>query len=368
MALTKRNNPGADRHFKLGLFAANCSGGQAATTVPESWSGNWDENRQVAIIADNAGIDFLLPIARWRGYDGASIFHMSSLETTTWAAALLAVTQRLTVVSTVHVAFTHPVMAAKQFATLAQIGQGRFALNVVCGWNEPEYRMFGLNLPQDHKDRYAYGREWLDIVRKLWRSDRPFDWHGAHFHLEQTVSAPRPDIEPIILNAAASTEGRQFAIEQSDLLFTSLTDLEKARRDVAALKAQASNEHGRMIDVLGVGHVVCRQTRREALEYYDHYANVHGDWVAVDRLMDVQSRFAKSFSADELQKFRVRFAAGHGTYPLVGSPDDIAAEIARIEATGLAGIAVSFVNYLDELPYFCAEVLPRLANRSNRSN
>ena len=28
--------------------------------------------------------------------------------------------------------------------------------------------------------------------------------------------------------------------------------------------------------------------------------------------------------------------------------------------TGLTGIAVSFVNYLDELPYFCAEVLPRL--------
>jgi alkanesulfonate monooxygenase SsuD/methylene tetrahydromethanopterin reductase-like flavin-dependent oxidoreductase (luciferase family) len=259
-------------------------------------------------------------------------------------------------------------MAAKQFATLAQIGRGRFALNVVCGWNEPEYRMFGLDLPQDHKDRYAYGREWLDIVRQLWRSDRPFDWHGTHFHLEQTVSAPRPGIEPIILNAAASMEGRQFAIEQSDLLFTSLTDLEKAQRDVAALKARALSEHGRTIDVLGVGHVVCRPTRQEALDYYNHYANLHGDWVAVDRLMDVQSRFAKSFSADELQKFRVRFAAGHGTYPLVGSPDDIAAEIARIEATGLAGIAVSFVNYLDELPYFCAEVLPRLTRKSNSSN
>jgi alkanesulfonate monooxygenase SsuD/methylene tetrahydromethanopterin reductase-like flavin-dependent oxidoreductase (luciferase family) len=104
------------------------------------------------------------------------------------------------------------------------------------------------------------------------------------------------------------------------------------------------------------------------LDYYDHYANLHGDWVAVERLMDVQSRFAKSFSADELQKFRIRFAAGHGTYPLVGSPDDIVAEIGRIEATGLAGIAVSFVNYLDELPYFCAEVLPRLARKSTYSN
>ena len=30
------------------------------------------------------------------------------------------------------------------------------------------------------------------------------------------------------------------------------------------------------------------------------------------------------------------------------------------EFTGLRGIGVSFVNYLEELPYFCDEVLPRL--------
>jgi hypothetical protein len=31
------------------------------------------------------------------------------------------------------------------------------------------------------------------------------------------------------------------------------------------------------------------------------------------------------------------------------------------------GIALSFVNYLDELPYFCAEVLPRLARLGLRA-
>jgi dimethylsulfone monooxygenase len=45
----------------------------------------------------------------------------------------------------------------------------------------------------------------------------------------------------------------------------------------------------------------------------------------------------------------------------VGTPDRIAGELANISAAGLRGIAVSFVNYLEELPYFCAEVLPRLA-------
>jgi alkanesulfonate monooxygenase SsuD/methylene tetrahydromethanopterin reductase-like flavin-dependent oxidoreductase (luciferase family) len=39
----------------------------------------------------------------------------------------------------------------------------------------------------------------------------------------------------------------------------------------------------------------------------------------------------------------------------------VTAQLARLADAGLTGIAVSFVNYLDELPYFCAEVLPRLA-------
>ena len=50
-----------------------------------------------------------------------------------------------------------------------------------------------------------------------------------------------------------------------------------------------------------------------------------------------------------------------GGLPLIGDPDTVAREMAQLTAAGLAGIAVSFVNYLEELPYFCAEVLPRLA-------
>jgi len=50
-----------------------------------------------------------------------------------------------------------------------------------------------------------------------------------------------------------------------------------------------------------------------------------------------------------------------GGLPLVDDPGSVAQEMARLAASGLKGIAVSFVNYLDELPFFCAEVLPRMA-------
>jgi dimethylsulfone monooxygenase len=47
--------------------------------------------------------------------------------------------------------------------------------------------------------------------------------------------------------------------------------------------------------------------------------------------------------------------------PIVGDPDAVAHELAQLAAAGAKGIALSFVNYLDELPLFRDEVLPRLA-------
>ena len=48
---------------------------------------------------------------------------------------------------------------------------------------------------------------------------------------------------------------------------------------------------------------------------------------------------------------RIRYAGGHGGFPLIGSPDDVAAELAQISADGFDGYAFSFVNYTDELPF-----------------
>ena len=68
----------------------------------------------------------------------------------------------------------------------------------------------------------------------------------------------------------------------------------------------------------------------------------------------------KHASAEEVARARRRIAAGHGGVPIVGDPDDVAAEMAKLSRAGFAGFAFSFVNYLDEFPYFRDEVLPRL--------
>lgn len=354
--------------LKLGIFSPNCSGGMAVTTVPERWDASWDHNLALAKIADKAGIEFLLPIARWIGYGGSTNFQGHVLETITWATALLASTQRLSVFATAHTAFTHPIVAAKQFATMDQVGHGRFGLNVVCGWNKPEYDMFGLPLPSEHSARYAFGQEWFDIVNKIWQSDAPFDWDGAFFKLKHVYGAPKPvgGTLPPVMNAGSSGEGRDFAARNADFLFTVLVDPEQGRKDVQSIKGDAKTRYGRDIDVFTTSYVVCRPTAKEAQEYHDHYANTHADWPAVDRLMELQGLHAKSFPPEAFKLFRNRFAAGHGVYPLVGDPDQVADELAKISEIGFAGTTITFVNYVDELPYFAAEVLPRLEAKGLR--
>lgn len=347
--------------FQLGLFSANTDSGLAITTAPERWSATWENNFRLAAMADQAGIDFLLPVARWADWGAATGSHRSVLDPLVWATGLLARTQRIRVFSTVHTAFHHPVVAAKQLATVDQLSHGRAGLNIVAGWHAPEYQMFGLPLPDDHDTRYALAQEWWDVVARIWASDQPFDHGGRFFQLKQVTGVPQPyhGNRIPIMNAGSSTQGRSFAARNADRAFTVVAGPDDGAQVVAQIRAEARTHH-REVGVFTLGHVVCRPTRKEAQEFLHYYADERADWPAVDEVMRLHGLHARSFTAEMLRTFRHRFAAGHGSCPLIGDPDDVAAGISGFAEAGFDGIALSFLNYADELGYFAAEVIPRL--------
>jgi FMNH2-dependent dimethyl sulfone monooxygenase len=355
-------------YLKLGFFGTNTSGGSGLTQVPERWDGSWADNAELARMAEEAGLDFLIPVARYRGYGGVTNYQGSSIEPVSWTAAMLAVTKTITVFTTVHTAFTHPVLAAKQLASLDAIGNGRFALNVVCGWNADEYRIFGMELPQEHDERYALGAEWLDVVLRIWTSNDAFDWDGRFFKLKGVVGNPKPvgDTLPPLMNAGSSPQGRAFAARKSDILFTSLLEPEQAVPEIAAHKVLAES-HGRSAQIMTGSYVVCRPTRQEALDYHRYYAEDMVDREGVERLMSALQLNAKSFPPALYNELKIRFAAGHGGYPLVGSPDDVADGIERVAKAGFFGLTLGFVNALQEFPLVRDEVLPRLVARGLRA-
>ncbi|MBV9118065.1 MAG: LLM class flavin-dependent oxidoreductase [Acetobacteraceae bacterium] len=353
-----------NRRFLLGTFASNCSGGMTVSKLPERWVADWTNNLNLALLLDDAGIDFMLPIARWVGYGGETDFHGEVLETITWATALLARTQRITVFATCHTAANHPVVAAKQIATLSQISGGRIGLNVVAGWNKPEYEALGLTLPDDHDTRYAYAQEWFDIARSLWSSEAPFDWNGRFFALRKTYGKPRPEVAPPIINAAGSPEGRGFAVRNANFLFTPAIDLARSKEEIDDLKRQARGV-SRDVDVLTFSHVACRPSEEEAKAHWRRTLE-NADWGAVDNLIRLQFAHAQSFPHDLLALIRERMAVGHGGFPLVGTPTQVADSICALREAGFRGTTLSFLDYVAEFPFFRDTVLPILAERGVR--
>jgi alkanesulfonate monooxygenase SsuD/methylene tetrahydromethanopterin reductase-like flavin-dependent oxidoreductase (luciferase family) len=347
--------------LRLGLFAMNCSSGLAITSVEERWDASWDKNERVALLADRAGLEFLLPIARWRGYGGAFDFQGTTFETMTWACGLLARTSRINILGTIHVPLVHPVIAAKQTVTIDHMSRGRFGLNIVCGWNEDEFRMFGQAL-REHDTRYAYGQEWLGIVEQIWNGERPFDHEGEFFNLKAVTGSPKPfgGTRPLIMNAGASGAGRAFAIRNCDILFTILVDLEKSAADLTTLKAEAKAKERDGIEIFTSAYIVCRPGLQEAQDFHHRYAIEHADAEGVERVMMLQGLNTQGRPAELQQKFRERFAGGHGVYPLVGTPDIVAQGLSQIAQAGFDGVALGFLDYDRELPYFVETVLPRL--------
>ena len=194
-------------------------------------------------MADDAGIDFILPIGRWKGYGGDTDFHGETLETITWATGLLGSTRRITVFGTVHAPLFHPIIAAKQMVTADHVSEGRFGLNIVAGWNDGEFQMFGVT-QREHEARYAYAQEWIDAVKRCWGPEDDFDFNGELLKLGKVRAKPKPfaNTRPIIMNAGSSGPGQAFALRNCDAYFTATST---SRGSVDATTQDGEGHQGR---------------------------------------------------------------------------------------------------------------------------
>ena len=323
--------------LRLGLFGANCSSGRTYATLSERWDASWENNLALAQRADEIGLDCLVPIARWKGYGGDSNPNGTSFESIAWASGLLAATRRIDVFCTVHVPLHHPLVAAKQIAKADHIGRGRLGLNCVCGWNEDEFRTFGID-KHEHDARYAQGAEWWSIVKRVWAAGDRFDHDGVYYTLRGVEGSPRPygGRVPLMMNAGSSPAGRAFAIRHSDMHFDAIV-------------------------WTPVG-IICQPTQREASDYLRYIVD-HADLGAIGYLAEMQRRDGRPATdpqGRQLVSPLERRTLARGSYCVIGDPDAVARELARLHAVGLDGVAINFVDYLAELPFFAAEVLPRL--------
>jgi len=347
--------------LKLGLFSFNVSGGMMATTVPSSYELSWQHTRDIARKAEAMGFEALVPVGRWRGFGGKTNFAGASFETYSWAAGLAEATERIMVFATSHVPTVHPIVAAKQAATIDHISGGRFGLNLVMGWYAAEMEMFG-GSQREHDARYELGSEWVEIVRRLWTEPDPFDFEGEFFDLRGAVAEPKPIQQPypVLVNAGSSTAGIDFSARSCDVNFVGMGTFEMGKAAASAVRKRAHEAYGRDISTMTYATVVCRDTEVEAQR--DYQAMVDSiDWEAIDNLTSIFGVEGQSYGdAESVRKLKTQFALGWGGMTFVGSPEQIVDQLQQTSAAGIDGIVLGFNDYLVELDHFDRAVMPLL--------
>lgn len=110
------------------------------------------------------------------------------------AAFIAARTDRLQILVAHRPNVSYPTFAAKTFATLDRISDGRLAVHFITGGNDHEQQREGDFLTKD--ERYARTREAIQIIKRAWTSHEPFDHEGTHYRFNDFVSDTFPVQQP----------------------------------------------------------------------------------------------------------------------------------------------------------------------------
>ncbi|HJY18363.1 MAG TPA: LLM class flavin-dependent oxidoreductase, partial [Xanthobacteraceae bacterium] len=339
----RETNPALGRRkLKLGTFQTNLDSGCVMSDLDGRLELNWPNTVTLAQLADAMDFEALVPVARWRGFGGATDPQGPGFETFTWAAGIAGATKNSGVISTSHVALNHPIIAAKQSTVIDHISNGRYTLNVVNGWNYPEMEMFGVSL-LEHEDRYACAEEWLTIVKRLWTAEETFDFDGKFYRIKGGYLQPKPIQAPYpaIMNAGSSERGRHFACRHCDLVFTNIRshDIATNTAHVAAYHTLARETYGREVKVWSNANVVQAETEKEAKDFYHYYVHEKGDWTAARNVIDTMAAEInkRDYPEERRNAMAEMMIAGWGGFPLIGTKEQVVDGLAALSKIGLDG-------------------------------
>jgi alkanesulfonate monooxygenase len=179
------------------------------------------------------------------GFDRALVaFGSTSPESILIAGHAASVTNRLHVMIAHRPGFTQPTLAARQLATLDQLTRGRVGVHIITGGDDVELRQDGDFLSKD--ERYERTDEYLDVMRKEWTSDKPFDHHGKYYRFERAFSTVKSLQKPHIpvYFGGASEAAIAVAGKHADI-YALWGETHAQVRDLIGRVRAAAAKHGR---------------------------------------------------------------------------------------------------------------------------
>lgn len=217
-------------------------------------------------IADSVGLLSERP-ASLRGTPGAA-----HLEPYTLLSALSVRTRNIGLIGTGTTTYNEPYHLARKLASLDHISRGRAGWNLVTSITDREANNFGRDQHVDHEQRYVRAQEFFDVVLGLWDSwgdsalvaDKAggvcydsdlleeLNHVGEHFRVRGPLTMLRaPQGYPVIVQAGASSSGRETAARNAEVVFTAQPTFEEAAAFYGDVKSRMPR-YGRAPDDLKI--------------------------------------------------------------------------------------------------------------------
>lgn len=341
-------------NMELGVFMPVANNGWVMSPSAPADPPTFELNSWIAREAEQRGFHFLLAQSVWRGHGGETGFWDDSIEGFTLMSALAAVTSNIGLVASCQPLLYHPAVAAKMFATVDSISNGRFGINIVAGGNLSEAEQMGLLLEDWGNIRYDYAEEWMTAVKSLWTQDRT-TVDGNWISLTDAVSGPKPRRNPPIISAGASPKGMAFSTKHATHAFIGAKNLAALAEVNDSYKAAAANL-GRGISTYATFFCHLEDTQAEA----DAYRQRLLDDPDLAAIADLVGQYSRKGAGQSLRKDADYVPADHVFFGdfVSSTPAGVAEALRALEATGIDGILVYFSDWKADLPRFSNEVLP----------
>ncbi len=303
------------------------------------------------------------------GFDAVLVgYTSSSAEGFQIAQYAAAHTERLKFLIAHRPGFVMPTLAARTAATFDNLTDGRLWLHIISGGADKEQRRDGDWL--GHDERYSRSDEYLEILRKVWTSDRPFSFEGRFYRLKKAFSEVHPfqQPHPPIYFGGASDAAIRVGAKHSD---------------VYALFGEPRAAVRVMID--RITDQAAQYTRRPRFNISFRPIIAPTEGAAWDKARGILAQLERSpqklsvaveaeFSrrlmhlANEGEVYDERLwtglvevsGASGNTTALVGTPEQVAEAIVGYYALGVDGVLIRGFDPLKDAEEFGRELIPHI--------
>jgi len=247
--------------------------------------------------------------------------------------------------------FRAPQIAAKMMSTLDHLSGGRFIHFFEAGMGRPEQVAYGLDWNDDHAKRVERLEEALELIQSLYAADKPIDFKGKFYHLDQAILSPKPRQKhvPVWLGEA----------------FPWVIDLTARKADGWNTTPVSLAELDRRLALLDAALVTAGRSRKDIEISFETQILVAPDTATLRRKVTSMLDHARA-AGHEPEPAVADFAAGRtATLPtsmtdpwIIGTAADAKARIAELKSRGVDHLMLWFMDApdTDGMAYFMQEI------------